>query len=298
MRRLFTAAALLVSAQPAFAHDEGTAAPGAAWSEDPWLVLPLFVTAILFLIGSWRLWRRAGPGRGITYWQAACFWAGLSLIGVALVSPLHSLSERMLTAHMVEHELLMVGAAPLLVLSRPLAVFVWSLPMAVRRWLRSIAGATFVAATWALLTNASAATLLHVTTIFIWHLAPMFEAAIVDPFLHKLQHASFLVTALLFWWSVLSLPRRQYGVAGLHLFATMIAMSLLGALLALSPELWYPSYSVSPLGFTPLEDQQLAGLVMWVPACFVYAIAAIVLVGVWIRSAAGSYGYIGRTDLR
>jgi putative membrane protein len=83
----------------------------------------------------------------------------------------------------------------------------------------------------------------------------------------------------------LNLPKRQLGVGAAHLFATMMAMSLLGALLTLTPRLWYPSYSAPPLGFTPLEDQQLAGLVMWIPGCSVYAIAALVFLAVWIAAS-------------
>jgi putative membrane protein len=197
------------------------------------------------------------------------------VVTIALVSPLQWLSERMLTAHMVEHELLMVAAAPLLVLS----------PISARRWLGTLATAPPVAAVWAVLTTASVTTLIHVATILAWHTPSLFEAAISNPILHKLQHTTFLVTALFFWWALFNLPKRQLGVGAAHLFATMMAMSLLGALLTLTLRLWYPSYSEPSFGFTPLEDQQLAGLVMWIPGCSVYAIAALVFLAVWIASS-------------
>jgi cytochrome c oxidase assembly factor CtaG len=190
----------------------------------------------------------------------------------------------MLTAHMVDHELLMVAAAPLLVLSRPLSAFLWALPIGARRWLGTSAAAPPIAALWIALTNASVATLIHVATIFAWHTPSQFEAAISNPFLHKLQHATFLVTALLFWWAVLNLPKRQFGIGAAHLFATMMAMSLLGDLLTLTPRLWYPSYS-APLSGFKLEDQQLAGLVLWIPGCAVYAIAALIFLALWIASS-------------
>jgi len=290
VRTVLAAASLLLSVTPAFAHEVGFGNGFAdeLWSTDPWLLIPLYAAAILFLVGTWRLWRRAGSGRGIRYWQAACFWTGWSVIAIALVSPLHWFAERMLTAHMVEHEFLMVAAAPLLVLSRPLTAFLWALPIGARRWLGTLATAPPIAALWIALTNASVATLIHVATIFAWHTPSLFEAATSNPSLHKLQHATFLVTALLFWWAILNLPKRQLGVGAAHLFATMMAMSLLGALLTLTPRLWYPSYSAPLLGFTPLEDQQLAGLVMWIPGCAVYAIAALVFLAVWI-AASGRY---------
>jgi cytochrome c oxidase assembly factor CtaG len=287
VRTVLAATSLLLSATPAFAHEVGFGIGFAdeLWSTDPWLLVPLYAAAILFLVGTWRLWRRAGSGRGIRYWQAACFWAGWSVVAIALVSPLHWLSEQMLTAHMVEHEFLMVAAAPLLVLSRPLTAFLWALPIGARRWFGTLAAAPPIAALWIALTNATVAMPIHVVTIFAWHTPSLFEAAISNPFLHKLQHATFLVTALLFWWAILNLPKRQFGVGAAHLFATMMAMSLLGGLLTLTPRLWYPSYSAPPLDFTPLEDQQLAGLVMWIPGCSVYAIAALVFLGVWIAAS-------------
>jgi putative membrane protein len=110
----------------------------------------------------------------------------------------------------------------------------------------------------------------------------LFDAAIDVPAVHKLQHVSFLVTSLLFWWAILRLPSRKHGLAALHLFLTMMAISLLGALLTLSPRLWYSAYSSPPLGFTSVEDQQIAGLVMWIPGCAVYAIAGIYFMATWI----------------
>src|SRR4029078_1833650 len=154
--------------------------------------------------------------------------------------------------------------------------------MGARRWFGTLAAAPPIAALWIALTNATVAMPIHVVTIFAWHTPSLFEAEISHPFLHKLQHATFLVTALLFWWAILNLPKRQFGVGAAYLFATMMAMSLLGGLLTLTPSVWYPSYSAPPLDFTPLENQQLAGLVMWIPGCSVYAIAALVFLGVWI----------------
>jgi putative membrane protein len=158
---------------------------------------------------------------------------------------------------------------------------------AVKGWLGTLATAAPIAAVWAVLTTASVATFTHVATIFAWHTPSLFEAVTNNPLLHKLQHVSFLVTALLFWWALFNLPKRRLGLGAAHLFATMMAMSLLGALLTLTHRLWYPSYSSPTFGFTPLEDQQLAGLVMWIPGCSVYAVAALVFFAVWIASSSG-----------
>ncbi|HET6343355.1 MAG TPA: cytochrome c oxidase assembly protein, partial [Myxococcota bacterium] len=103
---------------------------------------------------------------------------------------------------------------------------------------------------------------------------------------HWLQHASFLGTALLFWWAMVGSPARQrtYGASVVHLFLTSLHTGLLGVLLVLSPRLWYPTMGSDAFlwGLSPLEDQQLAGLIMWVPAGVIYAGAALALAGVWI----------------
>lgn len=284
MRRL-PAVLLLLTATPASAHDLGQVwSVGGAWSYDPWLVIPLYLAAILYLLGTRRLWRRAGHGRGVHPWHAACFWAGWTLLALALISPLHWIAERVLAVHMIEHEIIMVAAAPLLVLSRPLVALLFAVPLGWRRGLGAITSAAPFRGLWRLLSAPFSATLLHGSVIWSWHMPLLFDAAVANPFLHKLQHASFLAVALLFWWANCKLERRDYGIAALHLFATMMAMSLLGALLTLSPRLWYSAYAASDglSGLTPLEDQQLAGLVMWIPGCMVYAVAALAFFGLWL----------------
>jgi cytochrome c oxidase assembly factor CtaG len=120
---------------------------------------------------------------------------------------------------------------------------------------------------------------LHAAVLWAWHAPPLFEKALHDEAWHAFQHASFFVSALLFWWAVLR-PGRGHGVAGMVLvFTTMMHTAFLGALLSLSARLWYPSYqaSASALGFDPLEDQQLGGLLMWVPAGLAYLASGLAL---------------------
>ena len=100
------------------------------------------------------------------------------------------------------------------------------------------------------------------------------------------QHVSFLATALLFWWAVLNVPLARRGVAAFHLFTTMLALTFLGALMTLSSHPLYASYqSHQVFQLSPLEDQQLAGLIMWVPGCAIYAVAALTLLGQWISNS-------------
>jgi cytochrome c oxidase assembly factor CtaG len=206
----------------------------------------------------------------------------LALAG-ALVSPLHWLGEHLFTFHMIEHEIVMAVAAPLIVVGRPAGVFLWSLPYALRRPVAAIFVGPLPLGAWRWVTRPMNATVLHGAAIWLWHIPVVFDAAVVDVTLHRLQHLSFLVTAIFFWWAMLR--RSAGGVAVWHLFVTMIHTSVLGAWMALAPRVLYHVQTAGAPGFglTPLEDQQLAGIIMWIPAETAYAGAALALMALWIR---------------
>jgi cytochrome c oxidase assembly factor CtaG len=243
----------------------------------------LLILGTLYAIGSFALWRRTAMGRNIRRWQALAFFSGWLALAGALVSPLHWLGEHLFSFHMIEHEILMAVAAPLLVIARPIGAWLWSLPrnlrVAVGRFLRKPA----VSATWQWLSSGRNATLIHGVTIWAWHAPVLFDAAVAGVAVHRLQHLSFLLTAVLFWWSVFR--RSNTGLAAWHLFVTMLHTSVLGALMALAPRVLYQAQTATAAmwGLTPLEDQQLAGLIMWVPVGTVYAGAALALTTLWIR---------------
>jgi len=281
------ALALLVltfAAPAARAHSQAGAAVALwRWSFEPWVVALLALSAALYAVGAARLWRQAGLFRGIGARQAAAFGGGWLTLVLALVSPLDAAGADLFSAHMVQHELLMVVAAPLLVLGRPLAAWAWAFPKSQRhslgRWLR----VPWWAASWALITDALAAWILHALALWLWHVPLLFEAALHNEGWHALQHASFLGTALLFWWAVLGhdpRSRRNSGVAMAFLFTTMMHTGALGALLTLAPTAWYGSYLATSrlLGIDPVQDQQLGGLVMWIPGGFAYVAAGLAMV--------------------
>jgi putative membrane protein len=175
--------------------------------------------------------------------------------------------------------LLMLVAAPLLVLGRPLAAWTWAFPPAMRRaigqWVRSRPWASG----WRALTAPLSAWLLHALALWLGHVPRLFEAALHHAGWHALQHASFLGSALLFWWAVFGAdPRAQTrGMAMVLLFTTMLHTGALGALLTLAPSAWYPGYAgtAAALGLDPVQDQQLGGLVMWIPGGLVYLVAGL-----------------------
>jgi putative membrane protein len=253
------------------AHPVAAAAPG--WTLDPWLLVPLGLTIAAYAIGFFRLGARRSLWR-----SAALFTAGWLVLALALISPLHEAGERSFTLHMIEHELIMLVAALLLPLSRPLGVLLWALPRRARH-------ALAVPGLWGALATPLLATALQALALWAWHAPPLFNRALGHAGWHIAQHLSFLVTAMLFWWSILRTSDRA--LAAFCLFVTSIVGGALGALMTLSASPWYAGYAamgMMPFGLTPTEDQELAGLIMWVPGGLVHAGAAIVLLGQYLSA--------------
>jgi putative membrane protein len=276
---------LALAAPAALAHGVGPVADASTlwhWSLEPWVLVLLAFSSGWYALGVLRLWRNAGVGRGISRAQTLAFAGGWLALVLALVSPLDGLGARLFSAHMLQHEVLMLVAAPLLVLGRPLAAWTWAFSPVQRQMVGRWTRVGWWAATWALLTDPLAAWALHALALWLWHVPAWFEAALHNEGLHALQHASFLGTALLFWWSALGVDARSRtsGFAMLYLFTTMLHTGALGALLTLAPTPWYPSYAAATgaLGLDPVEDQQLGGLVMWVPGSLAYLVAGLAVV--------------------
>ena len=204
-------------------------------------------------------------------------------VTLALAPPLGTLAHDLLWAHMVQHEVLMVIAAPLLALARPPSLIASRLPRAWR--------AGLLRAVTAMPDSAFGAWVLHAAAVWTWHLPGPWATAHASAAAHAAQHASFFVTALLFWWTILG-RRDRYGAGALYVFATGLHTSALGVLLALAPRPWYEAHPAvaAAWGLTPLEDQQLAGLIMWVAGGVVLAVTGLVLVAAWMRHAGRGAG--------
>ncbi|HEY0879017.1 MAG TPA: cytochrome c oxidase assembly protein [Zeimonas sp.] len=278
---------VLLVAGPALAHAPRAAdAHAGAWPFEPWLLALLSTSATLYAIGVLRLWQRAGRGRGIRVGHVAAFAAGWITVAGALASPIDPLGGHLFSVHMLQHELLMLVAAPLLVVARPLAAWTWALPARSRPVVGGALRARLWRLCWRTLRSPPGAWLLHAAALWGWHAPALFSLALRDPFVHSLQHASFLGTALLFWWAVLgSKARARTGVALLALFTTMVHMTVLGALITLSPRPWYSAYATTSaaLGVDALADQQLGGLLMWIPGGLAYLAIGLWLASRWLR---------------
>jgi putative membrane protein len=285
---------LLVMGVPAAAHAH------AEWQltggGQEFIVAAMLLTAALYARGLSRLWKAAGRGRGVTRSEACCYAIGWTAVAVALLSPLDAVGEHLFSAHMVQHEMLMLIAAPFIVVGRPLATWSWGLPAAVRSRVTHAFAAPAWSAMWCAITRPLSAWTLHAAALWVWHTPALFMAARADAFLHALQHASFFFTALLFWWSLLRPHARgvMTGRALLYLFTTMLHTGALGALFVFSNEVWYPANSVAApeFGWTALDDQQIGGLIMWIPGGLVYlAVALLLLARALAARPAGGTAY-------
>jgi putative membrane protein len=258
------------------------------WNDDWWLWALMLAVAALYARGVRRMWHEAGGGRGIAYWRMWAFAAGWLALFAALLSPLDPLGGALFSAHMLQHEVMMLLAAPLLAVGRPLGAFVWGLPQRWRRpaWTAVRAGGLQASVRW--LSRPLVAWSVHAAALWIWHVPALFERAVQSEPVHVAQHLTFFVSALLFWWAILrpGLRRDTFGLATLYILTTAMHTSLLGALLTFAPFAWYPVYDATApaWGLTGLEDQQLGGLIMWVPAGFVYLAIALLLFATWLRS--------------
>jgi putative membrane protein len=289
---LLAALVLALAPAPLLAHAGRPMQPHdlwRAWSLEPGIVAALLASGWMYARGVERVWRRAGVGGGIRRWQAACFAGGWVTLAVAMVSPLHPLGSALFSAHMVQHELLMALAAPLLVLGRPVIPFLFALPIGGRRAAGRWAKAEGVQSAWRGVTGPFAAWLLHAAALWLWHLPGPYQAALRGEGMHTLQHASFLGTGLLFWWTVVHgrEGRMGYGASVFYLFATAMHSGALGALLTFAPRPLYPAYEggAAAWGLTALEDQQLAGLIMWIPAGVSYVVAGLIVLAMWMRES-------------
>lgn len=251
---------------------------------DPLGVALIALLGLIYFRGQLRLRRRSSAGtqslRG-----AIWFWSGWIALAAALSPPLESITGVSFAAHMAQHEILMLLAAPLLVLSRPQGVLIWGLPDSLHRRAVGLTTSRRLRGVTSLLCAPLAAWILHAVVLWGWHLPAAFQATLVSEPMHWLQHSSFFLAALIFWYSVLTPGARseRAGAAFLSVFTTAMHTGVLGALLTFSQVLWYPAYG-GYAGLSALEDQQLGGLIMWVPGGAMFLIAAIAMGARWMTA--------------
>jgi putative membrane protein len=240
--------------------------------------LSLFVILALFITGLTRLWRTEGGRHTIRKWQAASFVLGWLAAAIALLGPLDRWSDVLFSAHMAQHELLMLVAAPLMVLGRPFITLLWA-----------VRGAARVAKLLDRITGPVTVLILHAVVLWTWHVPALFEAALHDETVHVVQHLGFFITAALFWFALIHgrYGRLGYGVGVLYVFATAMHTQILGALLTFGTRVWYPTHAArtAAAGLDAVNDQQLAGVLMWIPFGMVFLFVGLALFAAWLGEA-------------
>jgi cytochrome c oxidase assembly factor CtaG len=283
--RFFAIALLALGAAPAMAH--GGHDHGVGWTLDPVLIVPLALTLIVYVVGWLRLSKRASaPPRG-----RALFLSGWAVLTLSLVSPLHAGGERSFTLHMIEHELIMLVATMLLAMSGSGGIMAWGLP---RPFRQALGGGwkSPLQSLWRRLTEPVTATAIQAAVMWAWHAPILFDRALESSGWHIAQHACFFASSLIFWWAMLHPRRSGYGVSAACLFVTSLIGGALGALMSFSASPWYADYAalgMSGIGLDPVEDQRLAGLIMWIPGGLVHGLAALALFYKWLKAAEDSH---------
>ena len=258
----------------------------AHWDLQPLVLVPLLVTLTIYVLGLRRLWARAGTGHGISRWEATSFTAGWLAAAVAVVSPMAWLSEILFSVHMTQHTLLLLVAAPLMAFGQPLLACLWAFDTIAReRIARPFRDARFAPA-WHYLTAPLSVFLLQTAALWLWHIPSWYEAALHNAAIHALEHVCLLLAGSLFWWAMVRgrYGRMGYGLAVLYVFLTAVHSGTLGALLTIAPDPWYATYvQQAPVwGIDPLDDQQLAGILMWIPAGIIFVVLGLALLAAWL----------------
>ncbi len=254
------------------------------WSFDPLAIIGLLLAGGLYL-GAVRRVDAAHPGNRHPRWRTWLFLGGLASIAVALLSPIEAYEGALFSVHMVQHMLLQLVAAPLLLAGAPITLALRVATPNVRRRLlailhsRALRALSFPVLAW----------VLFAATNWGWHYSTLYDDALENQLLHYLQHANFLAVALLFWWPAIGADpspwRLPHPVRLFYLFLAMPQQSLLGVSLLQAPSVLYPHYvtNVRDWGITPLEDQQLGAVIMWVVGDMAFLAGMAVVVLLWMR---------------
>lgn len=262
-----------------------------SWAGEPLALVGLAAAVWCYARGTAAVWRQVGRGRVVTRWHAWAWALGVVALAAAVASPLEAVAGSLFSAHMVQHVLLTIVAAPLLVLSRPTVPLLQGLPHAWRRrtarWRQQAEPLTRItyASVWPLGVAG-----LYAGVTLLWHLPGPYQAAVRSDVVHGLEHATLLGAAVLLWWVIRETGQRSefgHGTGIIVVFIVALTHTALGAVLTFAPHVLYAHYAAATevWGIGPLYDQHLAGLAMWAPGKIVHGVVTVVLVVAWLRAA-------------
>jgi cytochrome c oxidase assembly factor CtaG len=261
------------------------------------VILVLLLAATLYAVGWWRL-RRRSPGRtNRNRWQANAFWrplaylGGLSILAIALMSPIDVLASQLFTMHMVQHVLLVMVIPPLLLLANPLPFSLWGLPDG----LRQRAGGLLAreAAFRRILKKTTGAGVVWMAFVIVywgWHDPTAYDLALRNQWVHDLEHISFFAVSVLFWWHAVGAGPRIHrpmsqGVRFFYLMSAVPIGMVAGLAITFATEPIYTYYEAMPRlwGLSVMDDQRIAGVIMWVVGSMMFMLAALIVAARWLQ---------------
>ena len=230
--------------------------------------------------------------RGWVWWRTASFFFGLAVLVLALASGIEVIAGDLFSIHMLQHMLLTIVAAPLLMLGAPIRPLLRGLPRAIRTGVvRPLARAPALRGLLHVLRHPLVAVAIYVGGLYLWHWPSLYDAAVENDALHGLEHAHFFIGALLFWSVVIDpIPFKgtlPYAARIVYLLLAGAAQNtLLGGILSFSTRVLYTHYGTTAarLGVDALSDQRVGGAIMWVPGDTIFLIAASGAFFIWLDS--------------
>ncbi|MEA3334753.1 MAG: cytochrome c oxidase assembly protein [Chloroflexota bacterium] len=230
----------------------------------------------------------------VTGWKLASYWSGLAVLAVALMSPIDVLSSQLFSMHMIQHLLLVMIAPPLLLIANPFPIIMWSLPVKARRQASQLLNQeTRFRQVLTRITAPGIVWFLYVAVYIGWHDPDMYNLALQSNFFHDLEHITFFVTAMLFWWHVTGVaPRFHKTFTGskrlLYVISVIPVNMFAGVAIAFANQPIYDYYTTVPrfYGLSVMEDQMLAGTIMWIPGSMMFLLAALILLARIVQTEA------------
>lgn len=284
-----TVPALIVPVPIVLAHGDAPVRPGevlGSWPDDPALVLLLVAGALLYALGVRRLWDGEAGRAALPRWRVRCAVGALGVTWLALLTPLEPVADTLVGVHMLQHLLLTLLVAPLLVLSRPILVTAMALPRTWRRRVWRVSAPTIAtlraAVAWSVVAAGA-----HVATVWVWHVPALYDAALAAPGIHALEHAMLVGGAVPFWWLVADARGRNATAASVAAVAVVVLGSgALAGLLSFAEAPWLADGTAAAYGWglSAVEDQQLAGGLLWFPGALAYVVAGAVACMRWLRA--------------
>lgn len=253
-------------------------------SERALVLVPLLLVGSGFVIGWWRLARRSHGS--CSAWRVGAILGGIVSLMLAVLSPLDRLAHVLFTAHMGQHVLIMMVAPALLLLGNPFAMILWALPVTPRlRVARLLVAGARARGLWRALTGMPVAWLASAVTLWVWHLPPLYDAALRNDLIHHLEHLMLFGAGTLFWCPIIDPSprlhgRRPYSRRIVYLFLAGVPQALLGLVLMVSTKAFYSSYAAAELpgGPSALAAQGEGGVIMWATSAFIGLVTSMVLV--------------------